>query len=51
MTPNKWEHDRMVKLAEMVVEAAAGPTSRSRATCTRGSTSTAPSASPATSSI
>ena len=24
MTPNKWEHDRMVKLAEMVVEAA-GP--------------------------
>jgi L-alanine-DL-glutamate epimerase-like enolase superfamily enzyme len=25
MTPNRWEHDRMVKLAEMVVEAA-GPT-------------------------
>jgi L-alanine-DL-glutamate epimerase-like enolase superfamily enzyme len=24
MTPNRWEHDRMVKLAEMVVEAA-GP--------------------------
>ncbi len=50
MTPNKWEHDRMVELAEMVVEGRRQGRRRRLPTSTRASTSTAPSASPETSS-
>ena len=48
-TAGAWEHDRMVSLAEMVKTAAGDRRSTSPATCTRGSTCRAPSASPATS--